>query len=242
MGVLVTDLDAEAAERAAAVLGEPAWSAALDVRDPSACRAVAAQAAERGPLVTWVNNAGVLFSRPSWEHSDAEIDLTVAVNLTGVINGSRAALTHIEDGGQILNVASLSALGFAPGLAVYAATKHAVLAFGTSLAADLHAAGRPVGVRTLCPDVIDTPMVREQIGSPESAILWSGPAPLSVEHVADRAMSLLEGRRLSAVVPAWRGDLLRILYRFPRLALPSLALLVRLGHRRRRRWRRRVGA
>jgi len=47
----------------------------------------------------------------------------------------------MPDPGRILTVASLSALGLAPGLAVYAATKHAVLAFGTSLAGDLYAAG-----------------------------------------------------------------------------------------------------
>jgi NAD(P)-dependent dehydrogenase (short-subunit alcohol dehydrogenase family) len=242
LAVLVTDVDAEAAERTARTLGAPAWSARLDVRDPAACRAVADEAAGRGRLVAWVNNAGVLFSGRAWEHTDDEIALTVAVNLGGVLNGSRAALAHIADGGRILNVASLSALGLAPGLAVYAATKHAVLAFGTSLAADLRAAGRDVGVRTLCPDVIDTQMVRDQVERPEAAILWSGPAPLGVDEVADRAIALLDGRRLRAVVPAWRGELLRFLYRFPRLALPGLSLLARLGRRRLGRWRRHVGA
>ena len=48
----------------------------------------------------------------------------------------------MPDPGRILTLASLSALGLAPGLAVYAATKHAVLAFGTSLAGDL---SRPAG-------------------------------------------------------------------------------------------------
>ena len=242
LAVLITDLDAEAADRAARSLGAPAWSAGLDVRDPEACRAVAREAATRGGLSVWVNNAGVLFAGSAWGHSDAEVELTVAVNLLGVVHGARAALEQMADGGRILNVASLSALGLAPGLAVYAASKHGVLAFGTSLAADLHAAGRRIEVRTLCPDVIDTRMVRDQVDSPEAAILWSGPAPLAVEDVADRAMTLLSGPRPRAVVPAWRGELLRVLYRFPRLALPSLSLLARLGRARRERWRRRVGA
>ncbi len=242
LAVLITDLDAEAADRAARSIGTPAWSAGLDVRDPEACRAVAREAGARGELSVWVNNAGVLVSGPAWGPSDAEVELTVAVNLMGVVHGSRAALEQMTDGGRILNVASLSALGLAPGLAVYAASKHAVLAFGTSLAADLHAAGRRVEVRTLCPDVIDTQMVRDQLDSPEAAILWSGPAPLAVDEVADRAMKLLAGRRPRAVVPAWRGELLRLLYRFPRLSLPALSMLARLGRGRRERWRRQVGA
>jgi len=81
----------------------------------------------------------------------------------------------MPDPGRILAVASLSALGLAPGLAVYAATKHAVLAFGTSLAGDLYAAGGRIEVRTLCPDVIDTRMVRDQVDSPDAAILWRVP-------------------------------------------------------------------
>lgn len=240
--VLVTDLDAEAAERTAHALGAPAWSAALDVREADACRATAAEAASRGRLVTWVNNAGVLFSGPAWGHTDAELDLTVSVNLMGALHGSRAALEHMADGGRILNVASLSAVGHAPGLAVYAATKHAVLAFGTSLAADLRAAGRTIDVRTLCPDVIDTQMVRDQVGTAESSMLWSGPSPLSVDEVADRAIALLDGSRRRAVVPAWRGELLRLLYRFPRLADRVFPLFGRVGELRRRRWQRRVGA
>ncbi|CAA9490653.1 MAG: 3-oxoacyl-[acyl-carrier protein] reductase [uncultured Solirubrobacterales bacterium] len=242
LAVLVTDLDAEAADRAARSLGTPAWSAGLDVRDPEACRAVAREAGTRGELSVWVNNAGVLFSGRAWELSDAEVELTVAVNLMGVVYGSRAALERMADGGRILNVASLSALGLAPGLAVYAASKHAVLAFGTSLAADLHVAGRRIEVRTLCPDVIDTQMVRDQIDTPEAAILWSGPAPLAVDDVADRALALLASRRQRAVVPAWRGELLRLLYRFPRFALPALSVLAGLGRGRRDRWRRQAGA
>lgn len=238
LAVLVTDLDADAAERAARELGHPAWSVPLDVRDVAACRSVAREAAARGRLAVWVNNAGVLFSGPAWAHSDAEVELTVAVNLVGALQGSRAALEQMGDRGQILNVASMSALGQAPGLAVYAATKHAVLAFGTSLEADLRAAGRAIDVRTLCPDVIDTQMVHDQVEVAEGSILWSGPAPLSVDDVAGRAIDLLEGKRSRAVVPAWRGELLRLFYRFPRLALRAFPLLGRIGRMRRRRWQR----
>jgi len=115
--------------------------------------------------------------------------------------------------------------------------KHAVLAFGSGLAGDLAAAGRAIEVRTLCPDAIDTRMVREQVESPEAAIPWSAPTLLSTDEVADRALELLEGRRQRAVVPAWRGALLPAFDLFPGLAVRALPLFRGIGERNRRRWR-----
>ncbi len=85
----------------------------------------------------------------------------MATNLLGVVNGSRAAIERMraDGGGRILNVASLSALTPAPGLAVYGATKHGVLAFSVALQAELRDAGMPVEVRSICPDGIGTDMV-----------------------------------------------------------------------------------
>ena len=51
-------------------------------------------------------------------------------------------------------------------------------------------------MRTLCPDVIDTRMVYDQVDSPDAAMLWSGPAPLAVDDVADPRW-----RCLTAAVP-----------------------------------------
>src|ERR687898_1170704 len=129
--VLATDIEAEAAQATADAVG--GFSMQLDVRDPAAHRAAARAAAERGPLEVWVNNAGVLRTVKAWEHSDDEVRLLCDVNLTGVIWGSRAAVDAMRSGPgrnrHIINLASLSALGPVPGLAVYAATKHAGLGF-----------------------------------------------------------------------------------------------------------------
>ena len=70
--VNLTDVDAEAAEAAAAEIGGSAWGSALDVRDAEACRATAAAAVERaGGLDVWVNNAGILVTGHVWEHDEA---------------------------------------------------------------------------------------------------------------------------------------------------------------------------
>ena len=83
------------------------------------------------------------------------------------------------DNRHIINIASLSALTPVPGLAIYAATKHAVLGFTGSLQGDLLDAGIPITVHALCPDAADTQLLREHDHEPAAAINWSGPRLLT---------------------------------------------------------------
>ena len=73
LSVLVTDINGESAEATAWEIGGGAWSMTQDVRDPESHRAVARAASERGSLVLWVNNAGVLYTGDVWEHEDEVI-------------------------------------------------------------------------------------------------------------------------------------------------------------------------
>lgn len=64
-------------------------------------------------------------------------DLTLAVNVTGVMNCMRAQLQYItKPGGSLVNVASTSALFGQPGSAAYAASKFAVLGLTESAAGE----------------------------------------------------------------------------------------------------------
>ena len=233
--VLATDVDQQAAERTAAELGEPAWALAADVRDPEAHRRAAAAAAERGTLRVWVNNAGVLRTLKVWEHSDDEVRMMVEANLLGVIWGSRAAVDAMRSGGgQIINIASLSAFGAVPGLSVYAGTKAGVLNFTTSLQGDLRQAGIDIAVHAVCPDSVGTDMVQERAGDPDSAIIFSAPRILTAEEVAERTVALLDGNKVVQVIPAWRGWLARSLAPFPRVGLKLLSTFRRSGERKRK--------
>jgi short-subunit dehydrogenase len=136
---------------------------------------------------------------------------------------------------HIINIASLSSLAPVPGLAVYAATKHAVLGFTTSLQGDLRLAGLPITVHALCPDVADTEMVREQADAEDSAILWSAPRFLRAEEVAERAVALLDSQQLVAVIPRWRGWAARGVAMFGRHAMRAAAPAHEYGRRRRAR-------
>ncbi len=235
--VLCTDIDAESAAVTAEHVG--GFSMLLDVRDPDGHREAARLAAERGPLEVWVNNAGLLRTVKAWEHSDEEVRLLVDVNLLGVMYGSRAAVEAMRDGpGQnkhLINIASLSALTPVPGLAVYAATKHAVLGFTTSLQGDLNVAGLPITVHAVCPDAADTEMVRERRHDRDAAMVYSAPRLLSAEEVADRTVGLLDSKELVAVIPRWRGWVARTSTMAGRHSLRTIGILRKQGERRRAR-------
>jgi NAD(P)-dependent dehydrogenase (short-subunit alcohol dehydrogenase family) len=233
--VLATDVDEAAAAATAERVG--GRSARLDVRDPEAHRAAARAAAEHGPLEVWVNNAGVMRPGRAWEQSDDDVRLTCDVNMLGVIWGSLAAVDAMRAGQggdrHIINVASLASFGPVPGLALYAASKHAVLGFTGSLQGDLLDAAIPVTVHALCPDAADTQLLRDHDGEPAAAINWSGPRLLTPDEVADHAVALLDSKRLVRTVPPWRGWGARTLAMAGRSGLRAAPLLRRQGARHR---------
>jgi NAD(P)-dependent dehydrogenase (short-subunit alcohol dehydrogenase family) len=233
-GVLVTDLDLDAAVETAALLGEQAWPMRVDVRAPEDHRAAAAAAAGRGQVKAWFNNAGILRTDKAWVHSDDEVQLMVESNLLGVMWGSRTAVEAMGSaGGHIVNMASMSSFGPVPGLAVYGATKHAVLGFSGSLQGDLQQAGIPIRVHAVCPDSVDTGMVRERQAEPDAAIIFSAPKLLDPADVAERAVALLDSRRIVLAMPRNRAWLTRTMAAFPRADLRMLELFSRIGERKR---------
>jgi NADP-dependent 3-hydroxy acid dehydrogenase YdfG len=232
--VLVTDVNEEAARETAAELGPRAWSMAQDVRDPGSHRAVAAAAAERGPIQVFVNNAGVLRTQKAWEHSDDEARMMVEVNLLGVLWGSRAAVEAMRPmGGDIVNIASMSAFGPVPGLAVYGATKHAVRALTESLQGDLDDSGIPIRTHAICPDAVDTGMVRERQGDEEAAIIFSAPRMLQPAEVAQAIGAAIGKRKPLVAIPASRMVITRTMALFPRLNLRLLPLFKKAGEKKR---------
>ncbi len=102
--------------------------------------------------------------------------------------------------GAIINIASLSSIVPAPGLAVYGATKHGVLGYSLSLAGELRRAKRDIRVSALCPDAIAGEMTKSVAHDPAANILFSG-KQLSLDAVADAAIELVDRRASSARSP-----------------------------------------
>ncbi len=238
--VHATDIDPDAAARTAADIGSGGTSTALDVRDEAACRATAAAAARTGSLDVWVNNAGVLFTGMAWEQDENARRTMLEVNAIGTMNGTVAALdTMIAVGrGHVINVISLAGLVAAPGEVAYSASKHAALAFTLGTLFDLRRAGiSGIELSALCPDGAWTPMLEDSLDDPNAAGSFSGQL-LTPERVAREVGRLVERPRPIAIIPRWRGPLLRLFDLFPRFAVRLLPLLMWDARRKQRRYKR----
>jgi NAD(P)-dependent dehydrogenase (short-subunit alcohol dehydrogenase family) len=161
--IVIADVQAEMAEEAAKDvrrMGSRATVVTLDVRDAKAVERAVADAFGRAGRIDYVlNNAGTGVMGETHLLEARDWDLTLDVNLHGVVNVIRAAYPRLlEQGfGHLVNTASVAGLIGTPFLSAYCATKHAVV--GHSKAMRIEAAGHGVRVTALCPGAVKTPIL-----------------------------------------------------------------------------------
>ena len=117
--------------------------------------------ADYGRLDCAFNNAGIEIERGKLADGDeAVFDRIMDVNVKGVWQCMRFEIPLMlkSGGGAIVNTASVAALGAAPKMSIYAASKHAVLGLSRSAAVEYGKQG--IRVNAVCPAVIDTEMFR----------------------------------------------------------------------------------
>jgi 3(or 17)beta-hydroxysteroid dehydrogenase len=130
------------------VSDEASWAAAID-----------ATVKKYGKLDVLVNNAGVFNGKGVEDASLADWHRLVAVNLTGVVLGTRAALPHLKKSkGNIVNLASVAGLVGSQLDPLYSLTKGGVTMFTKSTALEFGRKGYGVRVNSIHPGVIDTDM------------------------------------------------------------------------------------
>jgi 3-oxoacyl-[acyl-carrier protein] reductase len=173
-GACVLVADVRGAEEAAGEVraqGGSADSIAVDVTDYQQVQAMVDKAVERfGKLDILFNNAGIPQSFTPFEESTDELyDRIFDVNVRGVMNGCRAAIPVMkrQGGGVILITASTAGIRPRPGLAVYNASKAAVINLTKTLAVEL--APHHIRVVSICPVATDTPMLPSFIGVNQGA-------------------------------------------------------------------------
>lgn len=158
--VAIGDLDPAATSLAADTIGNGAKGFGLDVTDRESFEAFVNDIEQNlGPIDVLVNNAGIQRVGPFADESDDATAMQVAVNLGGVLTGTKIALARMRPrgSGHIVNVASVAAKVAVPGGATYTATKHAVLGLSESLRWELEGSG--IAVSVVMPDSIATDMV-----------------------------------------------------------------------------------
>jgi NAD(P)-dependent dehydrogenase (short-subunit alcohol dehydrogenase family) len=147
---------AASVEAAAGELG--ALGVAADVSHEDDCeRIVALHVEEHGGLDVLVNSAGIGIGGNLETLPVKHVDLQLSVNLRGLVLVTRAAIPHLRASrGLVVNLASIAGTIAAPGLAMYGASKAAVISFTRSLNGELAADG--VRATALCPAFVDTDM------------------------------------------------------------------------------------
>lgn len=136
-------------------------SEALDIRDSTACAALAEKVFDRlGRIDLLVNNAGVIRDNPLAALGDDDIKTVIDTNVIGTFNMSRAVAPFMvsKRRGRIVNISSVAGEKGGRGQTNYAASKGAINAFTRSLAVEL--APRNIAVNAVAPGVIETEMSR----------------------------------------------------------------------------------
>ncbi len=198
--VMVADIDHVEGEATAEQIRTNGGNATFMVCDVT--KEAEVQALVEGTLASYgkldfaFNNAGIEIEHSKLaDGEESTFDAIMNVNVKGVWLCMKHQIPALlqNDGGAIVNTASVAGLGAAPKMAIYSASKHAVIGLTKSAAVEYGKKG--IRVNAVCPAVIDTEMFRRAAESdPRKAEFVAGMHPVGrigqVEEVAAAVMYL----------------------------------------------------
>ncbi|MEO8243017.1 MAG: L-iditol 2-dehydrogenase [bacterium] len=155
--VTLADLNEAALTWAVAELGPKARGQVIDVTDQGSIdRGFAAAIADMGQLDILINNAALFDAGPVADITRASYDKLFAVNVAGTLFCLQAAARHMiarGQGGKVINMASQAGRRGETLVAIYCATKAAVISLTQSAGLNLIAHG--INVNAIAPGVVD---------------------------------------------------------------------------------------
>jgi NAD(P)-dependent dehydrogenase (short-subunit alcohol dehydrogenase family) len=191
-----------------------------DVTEPDQVSAAVSRAAERGPLRTVVNCAGIgpsarIFGKKGVHDLDLYATV-IKVNLVGSFNVLALAAEQIaatdpdEDGqrGVIVNTASIAAYDGQVGQAAYSSSKGGIVGLTLPAARDLAQYG--IRVCTIAPGIVETPMLATVSEEVRAALAAGVPFPQRLarpEEYAQLALAIIEHDYLNGEVIRMDGAL-----------------------------------
>ena len=135
-----------------------------DISKPDQIDAMVAEAVKMlGSVDILVNNAGIQFTANVEDFPNERWDQIIAINMSGVFHGMKAAIPGMKakGWGRIINIASAHGLVASPHKVAYVAAKHGVL--GMTKVAAIELANDGVTVNAICPGWVLTPLVQKQL-------------------------------------------------------------------------------
>ncbi|MBW8486285.1 SDR family oxidoreductase [Actinomadura parmotrematis] len=195
--VVIGDIDETAVKEAAAGIGATALP--LDVTDRASFSAFLDAT---GDVDVLVNNAGIMPIGPVTAESDEDARRCLDINVHGVMLGTKLALERMlpRGRGQIINIASVAGLLPTPGLALYNASKAAVVAFTESTRLEVLESGVKVGA--ILPTFTNTELI-SGTRSPK------GQRNCEPEEIAAAVVQMIGKPRSALTVPAKYGRQVR---------------------------------
>ncbi|NNC54334.1 MAG: SDR family oxidoreductase, partial [Pseudomonadales bacterium] len=165
--VIMTDINEEAGQAAAAEIGENARFVKQDVSSEQGWQDLIAMVEqEYGQLNILVNNAAILQYDTLESESLEGFRRVMSINSESVFLGMKAAMPLLEKsgGGAIVNMSSVAAERAMPHFYAYGASKAAVQIMTKMTAVECHEKKNNVRCNCILPDGIATPMVMEMAG------------------------------------------------------------------------------
>jgi NAD(P)-dependent dehydrogenase (short-subunit alcohol dehydrogenase family) len=192
-GARIVAVDRREPDLQAAIKGLPASAQAMaitaDVTDEDEVAGYVRAIVEKfGAIDAFYNNAGIEGDvKPITEYSLETFRRVINVNVVGVFLGMKHVLPVMlkQNKGSIINTASIAGLMGSPHIAVYSASKHAVI--GLTKSAAWECTGTGVRVNCVCPGLIDSRML-------SSIIQGRNPGNAPVPN--DRIVERIPARRL----------------------------------------------
>ena len=155
--VAIADINLEAAQAAAAGMGDSAYAVQIDVsQQDSIDAAIASVVARAGKLDILINNAALFDAAETVDITRASFDRLYAVNVGGTLFTMQAAARQMirqGHGGKIINMASQAGRRGESLVLVYCSTKAAVISMTQSAGLNLIRHG--INVNAIAPGVVD---------------------------------------------------------------------------------------
>ncbi len=199
-------LAGQAAEALASRLGPDTIAVELDITSENGWEAALDESAARfGVLDVVVNNAGIVETGFARDVSVARHQRTISTNFMGPLTGTLAALRRFrtQGHGHIVTVCSMTAFLPFPGLASYAASKHALRAFHHAVAIEERHSS--IDFTIVHPTSTETPMLEQEARDESSAFAFVTTS-VSAAFVAETIVTAIDAKTREVFMPPESAD------------------------------------